>query len=170
MVRLNKTVTAAALFLGLSTLAAAQKVQAPKQDAPKSQGAKNVAKADKKTEAAKMKGAEKAGEKEEDRAEKAQIREAHQQSSRLLQGVKLTADQRHQVTAIEKKFEAQLRDLKKQEHEAEKTGASTTAIEQQIAGLAIAERTELRAVLTTPEQAKFDANAMALDTDKKAKP
>ena len=60
MVRLNKTVTAAALFLGLSTLAAAQKAQAPKQDAPKSQGAKNVAKADEKTEAAKVKGAKKA--------------------------------------------------------------------------------------------------------------
>ena len=99
----------------------------------------------------------------EDRSGRLALRDAHDQSSHLLKGVRLTAAERRQVKAIDKKYDAQLKALKKDEKAADKTGGidNDAAYEQKIAALAAQERTDLRAVLPAAQQARYDANVAA---------
>jgi hypothetical protein len=184
---------AAALLVGSSTVSAAQKGQGashmarpaavhrakPSHDAahdaakveakerketPKDE-AKEV-KAAEKTEVKDTKADAKKAERIEERGEKASLRDAHEQSSRLLHGVKLTSAERRRVNEIDRKYEAQLKALKKDEHAADKAGTSDAAYEQKVAALAAQERADIRAVVPVSQQARFDANAAALATAK----
>lgn len=105
-----------------------------------------------------LKGAEKA----EHRAEHAAFREAHGQSRHLLRGVKLSAAERRQVRDIDKRYEAELRTLRKDDHAADKAGTDNdAALAQRIAALSAQERADIRAVLSPAQQARFDANVTA---------
>lgn len=105
---------------------------------------------------------EKRVEKGENRAERAALRDAHDQSHYLLHGVKLGAAERRKVRDIDKRYEAQLRALRKDEKAADKTGTDNdAAYAQRIAALAAQERADIRAVLSPAEQARFDANITA---------
>ena len=89
----------------------------------------------------------------------------------LLKGIKLTKQEKQQVNDVRKRYAAQLKQLKKQDEANEKTAtADNEAAElQQIDQLRTQERSDLRAVLTADQQARFDKNAAALDA-KHSKP
>lgn len=100
--------------------------------------------------------------KAEDRAEHNALREAHQQSTWLVKGAKLSGDERRQVRAIDKKYEAQIRALRKEEKAADKMGADNdAAYNARVTALTTQERAEIRAVLSPTQQARFDANVAA---------
>ncbi len=108
------------------------------------------------------KEAAKAARKAEDRAEKAATKSLKDQPKDLLKGVKLTKAQKVQEKAIEKKYADQLKDWKKSEEAAEKSGTPMTDGAGKISALNDQERAELRAVLTPAQQTRFDANASHL--------
>lgn len=98
----------------------------------------------------------------ESRAERDARRDAHDQSRYLLRGVKLGAAERSQVRAIDKRYELQLRTLRRDEKAADKSGTDNdAAFAQRIAALAAQERADIRAVLSPAQQARFDANISA---------
>ena len=101
--------------------------------------------------------------KTENRTEHVALRDARDQSSHLLKGVRLTAAERRQVKEIDKKYDAQLKALRKDEKTADKAGGvdSDAAYQQKIAALATQERADIRAVLPVAEQARYDANVLA---------
>ena len=102
----------------------------------------------------------------DDRMGRVAIRDARNQSSHLLKGVRLTAAERRQVKAIVKRYAAQYKALKKDEKAADKAGAldNDAVYEQKIASLAAQERADLRAVLPAAQQARYDANVLARTT------
>ena len=157
----SSLLAAAALIASVSALSAAQKGKGghpPKADHESSMGAAHEGMKGDKDRMGDMKHAENA----EDRAERAVVRDAHEQSSRLLRGVKLTAAERQQVKEIDKKYESQLKALKKTEKAADKAGTqSDAAYEQKVAALAAQERADIRAILSAPQQTRFDANMAA---------
>jgi hypothetical protein len=106
--------------------------------------------------------AARAADKKEDAAERAALKAARNQPKELLKGIKLSKDEEKSVDAIEKKYEAQLKDLDKQEDAAEKSGAPTAPIAAKIAALRTQEQADLRAVLNPSQLAQFDKNAAAL--------
>lgn len=99
----------------------------------------------------------------EDRTEHVAMRDARNQSTYLLKGLRLTAAERRQVREIDRKYDAQLRGLKKDEKAADKSGApdNDAAYEQRIASLAAQERADIRAALPASQQARYDANVLA---------
>ena len=101
--------------------------------------------------------------KAEDRTEHVALRDARNQSSQLLKGVTLTGAERRQVKEIEKKYDTQLKALKKGEKAADKAGGidNDAAYEQKIAALATQERADVRAALPASQQARYDANVLA---------
>ncbi len=101
-----------------------------------------------------------------DRAEDKLERLVRTQPAQLLRGITLTTSERTQIQAIEKKYDDQLRVLVKQAQAADKGGTPTSDITQATA-LRDAERAELRAVLTSSQQAQFDANVARVDAPPK---
>ena len=99
----------------------------------------------------------------EDRSEHMALRDARDQSSHLLKGVKLTAAERRQVKEIDKKYDAQLKALKKGEKKADKAGGmdNDAAYDAKVAALAAQERADIRAALPAAQQARYDANVQA---------
>ncbi len=165
---------ATALLIGASAQSAAQKEHAAphmeqKAVMHRSKADHRAAKAEMKDdkETAEMVARKKTAEKAEDRREKMTLRDAHEQSSHLLKGVKLSSAEREQVKVIDKRYEAQFKALKKDEHAADKSGPSSDAVyEQKIAALAVQERGEIRAVVPAAEQTRFEANANAMTAAK----
>src|SRR3989442_519204 len=98
----------------------------------------------KRTEARERKAA-KGAEKKEERAERVALKKARNEPTALLKGVKLSKDERKAVNDIEKKYEAQLKDLEKQEDAADKAGKPDESIGGKIDALRTQERTALRA-------------------------
>ena len=99
----------------------------------------------------------------QDRAEHMALRDARDQSSHLLKGVRLTAAERRQVKEIDKKYDAQLKALRKGEKAADKAGGidDDAAYNAKVSALAAQERADIRAVVPTAEQARYDANVAA---------
>ena len=85
---------------------------------------------------------------------------AAKEPAALLKGIKLTADEKKAVNAIEKKYRDQLADLKKAHMAADKTGTETDAqVTAKAQAIVDQEKTDLRAALTTAQQTTFDKNA-----------
>ena len=99
----------------------------------------------------------------EDRTEHTALREARGQSGHLLKGVKLTAAERREVKEIDKKYDAQLKALKKGEKAADKAGGTDNdaAYVAKVAALEAQERADIRAALPAAQQARYDANVRA---------
>ncbi|MBA3671578.1 MAG: hypothetical protein H0W68_06095 [Gemmatimonadaceae bacterium] len=110
--------------------------------------------------------AAKATEKRENKAEKALDRTEHHAldaarhaDKHALHGIRLTSAQRAQIRAIDKKYDAQLRDLEKQDRAGEKAGRpDDPALVQRIDAIRDQERAELRALLTAAQLPAFDRN------------
>ena len=98
----------------------------------------------------------KAGDKAEDRAEKEALRRANDQDKALTHGIHLTKSEGKSIRAIEKKYDARFRDLRK--------SGGTVA---QINALRDQERAEIRAALTSSQQTIFDRNVTKYDARKK---
>ncbi|MFN2636157.1 MAG: hypothetical protein ABR585_03960 [Gemmatimonadaceae bacterium] len=107
--------------------------------------------------ASKAKAAARDMDKVQDRAERDALRRADDQDNALLHGIKLTKSERQQVRAIEKRYDAQYRDLRK---EAKNNGSLVS----QINSVRDQERAEIRAALNASQQATFDRNASRYDT------
>lgn len=103
--------------------------------------------------APKVKPSPKDGDKAEDRAEKDALRRADTQDKALTHGIRLTASERNTIRAIEKKYDAQFRDVRKK-----------SATVTQITALRDQERAEIRAVLSSSQQTIFDRNVTKYDT------
>lgn len=126
---------------------------------------KAAANADKTADKA-ARATEKASDKSERAAEKTERSElgrAHDQKL-LTKGIKLTLAEKKQIKAIEKKYNADYRDLRRKELAADKaagkngTTESDATFQTQLSQLKTQERAEMRAVLTPAQQATFDAN------------
>lgn len=105
---------------------------------------------------------ERAEQKADERAENAARHDLTAQPKQLLRGIKLTKQERQQAKAIEKKYNEQAKALNKQEDAAEKSGATSTDLTQKIDALRDQERSDLRAILTSAQQTRFDANVTKL--------
>lgn len=106
--------------------------------------------------------AEHGAERVENRAEHTALREAHVQSSALLRGVRISGAERRQVREIDKRYEAQIRALRKDEKSSDKAGTDNdAAYTARVAALTTQERADIRAVLTPAQQVRFDANVAA---------
>jgi hypothetical protein len=105
--------------------------------------------------APKVKPTPRDGDKAEDRAEKDAFRRANTQDKALTHGIRLTPSERTRIRSIEKRYDAQFRDLRK-------NGATVA----QINALRDQERGEIRAVLTSSQQTIFDKNVTRYDARK----
>lgn len=112
----------------------------------------------KRTEAVERKAAN-AAEKKENKAERAEVKAAREEPGQLLKGIKLTKAERKSVDGVEKKYRDQLKDLEKQENQAEKAGKPTADFATKVTALRTQERADIRAVLTPDQAAVFDKNA-----------
>jgi hypothetical protein len=117
----------------------------------------------KRTEAREDKAA-RATEKKEDNAERAAIKSARNEPKALLKGIRLSAAERTSVNDIQKKYDGQLKDLEKQENDAEKSGKPDATIVSKIDALRVQERAELRTALTPAQATRFDKNVATLGT------
>ena len=99
----------------------------------------------------------------DDRSEHMALGDVRNQSRHLLRGVRLTAAERRQVKAIDRKYDVQLKALRKDEKSADKAGGvdDDAAYEQKVAALAARERADIRAVIPPAQQARYDANVAA---------
>jgi hypothetical protein len=118
--------------------------------------------------------ADKAADKAERASEKTEREEfnaAHDQKH-LTKGIKLTSAEKKQLKAIEKKYDAQFRSLRKSELAADKaakkngTPDNDAAFLAQLSQLESQERAEMRAVLTSQQQSIFDSNVAKQSTHK----
>lgn len=106
-----------------------------------------------------------------DKAERADLKAAHDQKH-LTKGIRLTSAEKKQMKAIEKKYDAQIRTIRKNEVAADVaarkagTAESDASFETQISQLQVQERTDMRAVLTPQQQSIFDSNVTKLSTHK----
>jgi hypothetical protein len=106
-----------------------------------------------------------------DQTERAEFNAAHDQKL-LTKGIRLTPGEKKQLKAIEKKYDAQYRSIRKNEVAADKaarkngTADSDASFEAQLSQLQTQERAEMRAALTTQQQSIFDGNVTKLSTRK----
>jgi hypothetical protein len=106
-----------------------------------------------------------------DKTDRAELKFAHDQKL-LTKGIRLTPAEKKQFKAIEKKYDADYRNLRKNEVAADKaakkngTAASDVAFQTQLSQLQTQERSDMRAVLTTQQQSIFDSNVTKLSTRK----
>ena len=135
------------------------------QATPPAKSARAAAMKDEKTESKAVRKEEKAAKKAaktEPSAELKSVDKATAAPKKWLSGVKLTAAERTQVTAIEKKYQAQLAAMKKDQQAAEKAGtAADPTFAAKVQAVTDQEKAEIRAALTAPQQTKFDANIAA---------
>jgi len=134
------------------------------------QTARNADKAADKSARNTGKAADKA-ERATDKTDRAELKFAHEQKL-VTKGIRLTPAEKKQFKAIEKKYDADYRDLRKKEvaadRAAKKSGTASTdaAFQTQLSQLQAQERTDMRAVLTTQQQSIFDSNVAKLSTRK----
>jgi hypothetical protein len=106
-----------------------------------------------------------------DKTDRAELKFAHDQKL-LTKGIRLTRAEKKQIKAIEKKYDANFRDLRKKEVAADRaakkngTADSDAAFQTQLSQLQAQERTDVRGVLTTQQQSIFDSNVAKLSTGK----
>lgn len=106
-----------------------------------------------------------------EKTERTDLEAAHEQKL-LTKGIKLTSAEKKQLKAIEKKYDSQIRSLRKSEVAADKTArkngtADTDAsFSAQLSQLRVQERSEMRAVLTPQQQSIFDTNVAKASTHK----
>ena len=106
-----------------------------------------------------------------DKTDRAELKFAHDQKL-LTKGIRLTPAEKKQFKAIEKKYDAEYRDLHKKEVAADKTakknGTADTDVtfQTQLSQLQTQETADMRAVLTTQQQSIFDSNVTKLSTRK----
>jgi len=106
-----------------------------------------------------------------DKTDRAELKFAHDQKL-VTKGIRLTPAEKKQFKAIEKKYDADYRDLRKKEVAADRaakksgTVSSDVAFQTQLSQLQAQERTDMRAVLTTQQQSVFDSNVTRLSTRK----
>jgi Spy/CpxP family protein refolding chaperone len=106
------------------------------------------------------------------------VKFAHDQKL-LTKGIRLTSAEKKQMKAIEKKYDADYRDLLKKAKASEKNGTvggshlgvktvpqpfSDATFQSQLSQLQTQERTDMRAVLTPQQQSVFDSNVSKLST------
>lgn len=169
-----RTTALGALLAGFAAVAVAQRGKPPAGPPVTTKGTiKSNPKADKGQATAESKRADarddkaaRAADQLRDKVEKTAWKEAYGEPKALLKGVKLSSAERKTVREIEKKYSDQLKDLQKQENAAEKAGTPDPAIISKIDALRLQERADLRAVLTTEQQAQYDKNVAALGTKK----
>ncbi len=93
-----------------------------------------------------------------DRAERRAFNQARHDSKAVLKDIRLTAVQKAQVRAIDRRFDTQLKVLEREDRANEKAGRPTdAALVQRINALRDQERAEVRLVLTPTQVATFDA-------------
>jgi hypothetical protein len=118
--------------------------------------------------------ADKAADKAErvsEKTEREEFNAAHDQKH-LTKGIKLTSAEKKQLKAIEKRYDAQFRSLRKSERAADRaakkngTTDDDAAFSAQLSQLRTQERAEMRAVLTSQQQSIFDSNVAKLSTHK----
>ena len=118
--------------------------------------------------------ADKAADKTErasEKTERAELEAAHEQKL-LTKGIKLTSAEKKQMKAIEKKYDAQFRSLRKSELAADKaakkngTTDDDASFSAQLSQLQTQERADMRAVLTSQQQSIFDSNVTKQSTHK----
>jgi hypothetical protein len=106
-----------------------------------------------------------------ERLERSELKFAHDQKH-LTKGIKLTSAEKKQFKAIEKKYDADYRDLRQKERAADRaakkngTADSDAAFESQLSQLQTQERADMRAALTPQQQSIFDTNVSKLSTRK----
>ncbi len=104
-----------------------------------------------------------------DKTERADLEAAHEQKL-LTKGIRLTSAEKKQMKAIEKKYDAQIRTIRKNEVAADNaarkngTAESDASFEAQISQLQVQERADMRLVLTQKQQSIFDSNVTKLST------
>jgi len=156
--RLTKVLLAAAVAGVFATPAFAQAT-------PPGKMAKSAAMKDEKTESKAVTKEEKEAKKSakaEPSAELKEIDKATAAPKKWLKGIKLTKAEKAQVTPIEKKYQDQLASMKKDRQAAEKAGAAADpTYAAKVQAVTDQEKAEIRAVLTAPQQTKFDANLTA---------
>ena len=134
------------------------------------QAARNADKVADKSALTAKKAAAKA-ERATDKGERSEFNAAHDQKH-LTKGIRLTSAEKKQMKAIEKKYDAQYRSIRKNEVAADKaarkngTTESDAAFEAQLSQLQVQEHTDMRAVLTTQQQSVFDSNVTRLSSHK----
>lgn len=110
-------------------------------------------------------------ERSSEKTERADLEAAHEQKL-LTKGIKLTSAEKKQLKAIEKKYDSQIRSLRKSELAADKTAKkngtadSDASFSAQLSQLQVQERSEMRAVLTPQQQSIFDSNVVKASTHK----
>jgi hypothetical protein len=119
-----------------------------------------------------------------DKIERSELNFAHDQKL-LTKGIRVTSAEKKQLKPIEKKYDADYRDLlqkaKAADRAAKKNGTvsgshqglkvlpqplSDATFQSQLSQLQTQERTDMRAVLTPPQQSIFDSNVTKLSTRK----
>jgi hypothetical protein len=118
--------------------------------------------------------ADKAADKTERASEKTERREfnAANDQKHLTKGIKLTSSEKKQLKAIEKKYDAQFRSLRKSEEAADRaarkngTAENDASFSAQLSQLETQERADMRAVLTPQQQSIFDSNVAKQSTHK----
>ena len=108
--------------------------------------------------------------------ERSELKFAHDQKL-LTKGIRLTSAEKKQIKAIEKKYDADYRDLRQKAKASEKNGTvsgshlgvknvpqpfSDATFQSQLSQLQTQERTDMRAVLTPQQQLVFDSNVSKL--------
>jgi len=106
-----------------------------------------------------------------EKTERSELNAAHDQKH-LTKGIRLTSAEKKQLKAIEKKYDAQYRSMRKTEvaadNAARKNGTpeSDATFQAQLLQLQAQERTDMRAVLKPDQQSIFDSNLTKLSTHK----
>lgn len=119
-----------------------------------------------------------------DKIERSELNFAHDQKL-LTKGIRVTSAEKNQLKPIEKKYDADYRDLlqkaKAADRAAKKNGTvsgshqglkvlpqpfSDATFQSQLSQLQTQERTDMRAVLMPPQQSIFDSNVTKLSTRK----
>jgi Spy/CpxP family protein refolding chaperone len=134
------------------------------------QAARNADKVADKSALTAKKAAAKA-ERATDKTERSGFNAAHDQKL-LAKGIRLTLAEKKQLKAIEKKYDAQYRTIRKNEVKADNaarkngTTESDATFQAQLSQLQMQERTDMRAVLTSQQQSIFDSNVTKLSAHK----
>jgi hypothetical protein len=116
---------------------------------------------------AKADKAAKTADKKEDKAEATALKNARSEPKALLKGIKLSKTEKKSVDDIQKKYDAQLKDLETQEKAAEKAGTPDATLVAKIDAVRTQERADLRGVLTADQATTFDKNVAGLSAKKK---
>lgn len=100
------------------------------------------------------------------KAEKSAVQSARHEPKSLLKGIKLTDAEKQSTRDIEKKYDAQFKEMEKADKVADKAGTPDASFVAKMDVLRMQERAELRAALTPAQQVEFDRNVATLGAKK----